>query len=61
MGIHVTKNKIRATGADANSLFIALMPDDQLLEAEQKKTGSEEFQRMVKEAIAARNLQSKNI
>jgi hypothetical protein len=56
MSIHISKNKIRATGSDANSLFIAIAPDETLLEWEKKKTGSEEFQRMVKEAIKARGL-----
>lgn len=56
MSIHITKNRIRATGSDANGLFIAMAPDDTLLEWEKNQTGSEEFQRMVKEAIKARGL-----
>jgi hypothetical protein len=56
MSIHISKNRIRATGADANGLFIAMAPDDQLLEWERAKIGSEDFQRMVKEAIQARNI-----
>lgn len=54
MSIHITKNKIRATGNDANGFLIAMSPDSQLLKWEQGKHGSEEFQQMVKEAIAAR-------
>jgi hypothetical protein len=54
MGIHVTKNRIRATGTDANALFIAMMTYEQLIEAEAKQTGSDDFRRMIKEAIAAR-------
>lgn len=57
MSIHITKNGIRARGRDANSLFIAMMPDDSLLEAFKNRTGSEEFQAMVKEAITARGLE----
>lgn len=52
-------NRIRATGSDANGLFIAFSSNDALLDWEQKKTGSEEFQKMVKEAIAARRLKPK--
>lgn len=59
MAIHISKNRIRATGGDANGLFIAMSPDETLLEWEQQKHGSEEFQRMVKEAIAARRLHDK--
>jgi hypothetical protein len=56
MSLHISKNSIRATGKDANGLFIALMSDRALLEAEKDKTGGEEFRRMVKEAIALRGL-----
>ena len=56
MSLHISKNHIRATGSDANGLFIAMAPDEQLITWEKAKTGSEEFQRMVKEAIAARGL-----
>lgn len=54
MSIHFTKKGIHATGADANALFIAMAPDDQLAEWTISKTGSEDFQRMVREAISAR-------
>lgn len=61
MGLHITKTRkgstrIRATGSDANGLFIAFMGDDSLKDAYAKKTGSEEFQRMVAEAMVARGL-----
>lgn len=56
MSIHITKKRIRATGRDANGLFLAFSSDEQLLEWEAKKHGDETFQQMVKEAIAARNL-----
>lgn len=56
MSIHISKNRIRATGSDANGLLIAMMSDGALLDAEHKKTGGEEFQRMVQEAIKARGL-----
>lgn len=57
MSIHISNNgRIRATGRDANGLFIALMPDERLIEAWKEKTGSEEFQQMVKEALDARRL-----
>ena len=56
MGIHIKKNSIRATGSDANALLIAMASDDYLLKAQQNKTGNEEFQRMVIEAIDARGL-----
>lgn len=58
MSVHITGNKIRATGKDANGLFIAMASDERLLEWNKKQTGSEEFRTMVKEAIAARNIQS---
>lgn len=54
MSIHITKKSIRATGFDANGLFIAIQSDEQLAEMERNKTGSPRFQQMVKEAIAAR-------
>ncbi len=61
MAIHITKQGIRATGSkDANGLFIAIAPDEKLLEWKRDKRGSEEFQQMVKEAIAARGLSSPN-
>lgn len=47
MSIHITKNRIRATGSDANALFIALTPDDSLLKQYHEKTGSEEYQACV--------------
>lgn len=57
MAIHITnKHRIRATGRDANGLLIAMASDDTLLKMEREKTGSEQFQTMVKEAIAARKL-----
>ncbi len=56
MSIHITKNRIRATGKDANALFICMAPDETLLEWEREKHGSEEFQQMVKEAIVARGI-----
>lgn len=58
MAIHISKNgnRIRATGADANGFMIALATDEALLEMERTKFGSETFQRMVKEALAARGL-----
>lgn len=52
--IRISKNKIRATGSDANSLFIAMTPTKKLIEWQQEKFGGEEFQRMVNEAIKAR-------
>lgn len=56
MSMHISKKRIRATGKDANGLFIAFMSDEDLLEAEKNKTGGEEFQQMIKEAIAARGI-----
>lgn len=56
MSIHISKNRIRATGSDANGLFIAMMSDETLLESAKSKTGSEQFQKMVLEAITARGL-----
>ncbi len=56
MSLHISKNRIRAAGSDANGLFIAMSSDETLLAWAKQKHGSEEFQRMVKEAIAARNL-----
>ena len=56
MSIRITKNSIRATGGDANGLFIAMAPDETLIEWEKQKVGSEEFQKLVKAAIAARGL-----
>lgn len=52
--IAVANGRIRATGADANGLFIAMASDETLAQWEREGTGSDEFQRMVKEAIAAR-------
>ena len=60
MAIHVSKNKIRATGSEANSFLIALSNNETLLKWEKDKTGSEDFRRIVKEAIAARGLQTEN-
>lgn len=60
MSLHISKSRIRATGSDANGLFIAFMEDEQLLEAERNKTGGEEFQRMIKEAIEARGLKKQD-
>ena len=54
MSIHISKNRIRATDSDANGLMIALSPDAQLQKWQTQKTGSEQFQRMVNEAIEAR-------
>lgn len=56
MSIHISKNRIRATGNDANGLFVAMASDEQLLDWDKSHHGSEDFQRMVKEAIAARGL-----
>lgn len=47
MSLHITKNRIRATGGDANGFLIALADDARLLEWERTKSGSEDFQRMV--------------
>lgn len=58
MSIHISKNRIRATGSDANGLFIAMSPTETLIEWQKNKHGSEEFQRMVNEAIEARQKQS---
>lgn len=58
MSIHISKKGIRATGNDANGFFIAMSPDETLLEWEKKKHGDEGFHKMVKEAIAARSLVS---
>lgn len=58
MSIHISKNKIRATGNDANGLFIAMAPNETLLDWFSKKTGSEQFQEMVKEAMIARGLEA---
>ena len=54
MSLTISKKRIRATGNDANGLLIAFCDDERLLEMEQNQTGSEKFQGMVKEAIAAR-------
>lgn len=54
MALHILKKRIRATGSDANGLFIAMASDERLREWDQNQTGSPEFQRMVKEAIEAR-------
>lgn len=51
-----SKGGIRASGKDANGLFIAMAPDEQLLKWDQEGFGSEEFKRMLKEAIAARKI-----
>jgi len=56
MSIHITKNRIRATGADANALLISMAPDEQLLKWDKEKFGSDDFQRIVKEAMAKRRL-----
>jgi hypothetical protein len=56
MSLHISKNGIRATGNDANGLFIALMPDEVLVKAGETKMGDRNFQRMVEEAIVARGL-----
>ena len=61
MAIHKTKNGIRATGRDANSLFIAFMDDDALLEAFKEKRGSEDFQQMIREAMVARGFDPESI
>ncbi len=58
MSLHISKNRIRATGSHANGFFIAMTDDSTLLQWEKDKHGSEEFQQMVKEAIAARGLNS---
>jgi hypothetical protein len=60
MSIHISKNKIRATGSDANCLFIEMSPDETLLKWKKEKTGSKEFQRMVKEAIDLRGIKRLN-
>lgn len=60
MSIHISKNRIRATGGDANGFLIAMSLDKTLLDWEKSKTGSEQFQKMVKEAIAARGLNVKS-
>jgi hypothetical protein len=54
MSVTVSNNRIRATGSDANGLFIAFTSDKSLLKMDAEKIGSEEFQCMVKEALAAR-------
>lgn len=54
MSIRISKNSIRATGKDANALFIAMNSTDTLLAWEKNGTGSPQFQRLVKEAIAER-------
>ena len=59
MSIRISKNKITATGSDANGLLIAMASDETLLEWEKEKHGSEEFQKMVTEAISARGLVAK--
>lgn len=56
MSIKVTKNSITAKGKDANKLLIAFSPDVQLLEWRKNKTGSEEFQNLVLEAITNRKI-----
>jgi hypothetical protein len=58
VSIHFTKNHIRATGKDANGLFIAMAHDAQLIKWAEDKTGDSEFQKMVCEAIAARGIVS---
>jgi hypothetical protein len=60
MAIHISKNRIRASGNDANGLFIAMSSDEALLNWEEEKIGSEEFQRMVKEAVESRGLHVKS-
>lgn len=57
MSIHITQNKIRVTGSDANGFLIAMASDQALLDWERQQIGSKEFQRMVKEAIRARGLE----
>lgn len=59
MSIHITKNRIRATGSDANALFIALASDEQVMEWASTNHGGEEFRRMVQEALCARGLDGK--
>ena len=54
MSLHISKNRLRATGSDANALFIAMTPTETLIEWQKEKHGGEEFQRMVNEAIEAR-------
>ena len=54
MSLHISKNRIRATGSDANALFIEMTPTETLFEWQKEKHGGEEFQRMVNEAIEAR-------
>lgn len=56
MSIHITKNRICATGNDANGLLIAMSSDESLIRMATDKTGSESFQAMVNEAIAARGI-----
>lgn len=56
MSIRVSKRGIRATGSDANGLFIAMSSDATLLEWDKIKHGGESFQKMVKEAMAARGI-----
>jgi hypothetical protein len=58
MSIHISKNRIRATGMDANGLMIAMASDEQLVTWHELKAGSEEFQRMVLKAINARQIRS---
>lgn len=59
MSIRITGKSIRATGSDANSLFIAMSPDETLIKWDKQGHGSEEFQKMVKEALVARGLSVK--
>ncbi len=56
MSIHITKNRIRATGGDANGFLIAMAPDQKLIDWEKQGFGSVEFQAMVKEAIKSRRI-----
>lgn len=52
----IKKDSIRATGDDANALFISLACDQALEDWDREGHGSENFRRMVKEAIEARKL-----
>lgn len=56
MSIHITKNRIRATGDDASGFLIAMASDETLLEWQKSKFGDENFQRMVNEAIESRHI-----
>lgn len=57
-GKRKSRMSIRATGRDASGLLIAMADDATLAKWQLKKTGSESFQKMVNEAIAARASQS---